>query len=365
MQTDLAELERRLWDAADELRANSGLKASEYGTPVLGLIFLRFADAKFKAASAGIEAKASARRTVGPSDYHAQRVLYLTETARFDHLLALPEGTDLGKAVNDAMRAVEEHNPELAGVLPKTYTSIENTTIASLLRHINSYTKDLEGDAFGLIYEDVAMVLLYSGGAPPYGYRLEDKQLVIDANEAAVVRRIFADYCNGVGQRGIVRSLNDDGAPPGVPWHQSSISRLLASPTYLGKIEFKGEVLPGAHDPIIDQDTWDRVQAIRQGANRRRGGRHADSRHLLTRGTLRCPECGSAMLPRKARPGVERERYVCGGRIDRGPAVCSQPSIRRELIDEPFQAPARRLHRHRGHPPADRGTGLHGPEQGA
>ena len=51
------------------------------------------------------------------------------------------------------MRAVEEHNPDLAGVLPKTYTSIENRTIASLLRHINSYTKDLEGDAFGLIYE--------------------------------------------------------------------------------------------------------------------------------------------------------------------------------------------------------------------
>jgi type I restriction enzyme M protein len=153
MQPDLAELERRLWDAADELRANSGLKASEYGTPVLGLIFLRFVDAKFKAASTAIEAKASSRRTVGPSDYHAQRILYLTEAARFEHLLALPEGADLGKAVNDAMRAVEEHNPELAGVLPKTYTSIENTTIASLLRHINSYTKDLEGDAFGLIYE--------------------------------------------------------------------------------------------------------------------------------------------------------------------------------------------------------------------
>lgn len=153
MPPDLAELDKRLWDAADELRANSGLKASEYGTPVLGLIFLRFADAKFTAAHDAIEAKASARRTIGPSDYHAQRVIYLTEEARFQHLLNLPEGTDLGKAVNAAMRAVEEHNPELAGVLPKNYTSLESSTIASLLRHINSYTKDLEGDAFGLVYE--------------------------------------------------------------------------------------------------------------------------------------------------------------------------------------------------------------------
>lgn len=150
---DLAELEKRLWDAADDLRANSGLKSSEYGTPVLGLIFLRFADAKFGTAREAIEAKASKRRQIGPSDYHAQRVIYLTDDARFANLLRLPEGTDLGKAVNAAMRAVEEHNPDLSGVLPKSYTAIDNTTLASLLRHINSYTKDLEGDAFGLVYE--------------------------------------------------------------------------------------------------------------------------------------------------------------------------------------------------------------------
>ncbi|MGI8632026.1 MAG: type I restriction-modification system subunit M [Solirubrobacterales bacterium] len=153
MQADLSELESRLWDAADELRANSGLKASEYSSPVLGLIFLRFADARFAAAQGEIEAKGSARRTVGPSDYQAAGVIYLVPAARFGSLLELPEGSDLGKAVNEAMRLVEEHNPDLAGVLPRTYTAIANDTIASLLRHINSYTKDLEGDAFGLIYE--------------------------------------------------------------------------------------------------------------------------------------------------------------------------------------------------------------------
>ena len=145
MQPDLAELENRLWDAADELRANSGLKASEYSAPVLGLIFLRFADARFEAARAVIEAKASARRKIGPSDYHAERLIYLAPAARFSALLELPEGSDLGKAVNEAMRLVEEHNPDLAGVLPRTYTAIANSTIASLLRHISSYTKDLEG----------------------------------------------------------------------------------------------------------------------------------------------------------------------------------------------------------------------------
>jgi len=200
LQANLAELEARLWDVADELRANSGLKASEYGTPVLGLIFLRFADVKFEAASASIEAKASARRTIGPSDYHAQRVIYLTDTARFDHLLGLPEGSNLGKAINDAMRAIEQNNPDLAGVLPKAYTSIENTTIASLLRHINSYTKDLEGDAFGLIYEYfLAKFALAEGqGAGEFFTPMSIVRLIVEIVEP-FHGRIFDPACGSGG----------------------------------------------------------------------------------------------------------------------------------------------------------------------
>ncbi len=67
MPANVTEIEKRLWDAADTLRANSGLKASEYGTPVLGLIFLRFADARFEAARERVEAKESARRKVPSS----------------------------------------------------------------------------------------------------------------------------------------------------------------------------------------------------------------------------------------------------------------------------------------------------------
>jgi type I restriction enzyme M protein len=153
MQADLAELEKRLWEAADELRANSGLKSSEYASPVLGLIFLRFADARFEAARPRIEAKGSKRRKVGPSDYQAEGLIYLAPQARYGALLGLPEGSDLGRAVNEAMRLVEEHNSDLKGILPRSYAAIPDDTIASLLRYISSYTKDLEGDAFGLIYE--------------------------------------------------------------------------------------------------------------------------------------------------------------------------------------------------------------------
>jgi len=200
VQPDLTELENRLWDAADELRANSGLKASEYGTPVLGLIFLRFADARFETARAEVEAKASTRRKIAPTDYHAHGVIYLTEAARFGYLLDLPEGSDLGRAVNEAMRLVEESNPDLAGVLPRRYTAIDNATIASLLRHINSYTRGLEGDAFGLIYEYfLAKFALAEGqGAGEFFTPMSIVRLIVEIIEP-FHGRIFDPACGSGG----------------------------------------------------------------------------------------------------------------------------------------------------------------------
>ncbi len=146
-------IESRLWDAADELRANSKLKASEYSVPVLGLIFLRFADQRFNAVDAELSGKSSGRRKIGPADYQAKGVLYLPPEARFATLLQLPEGANIGQAINDAMRAVEADNADLKGILPKTYNRLENATLAELLKLMNSIPMDIEGDAFGKIYE--------------------------------------------------------------------------------------------------------------------------------------------------------------------------------------------------------------------
>ncbi len=72
MPANRNEIEKRLWDAADELRANSKLKSSEYSVPVLGLIFLRYADHKFAAAQKELAGKTSSRRTIGKTDYQAR-----------------------------------------------------------------------------------------------------------------------------------------------------------------------------------------------------------------------------------------------------------------------------------------------------
>jgi type I restriction enzyme M protein len=151
--TSHADLESRLWDAANQLWANADLKPSEFSPIVLGLIFLRYAETRFAAVAEEIQPKKGSRRKIGPADYHAKGVLYLPEEARFPHLLQLPEGSTIGKAVNDAMRAVEKENPDLADVLPKTYQVLDNRTLAELLKVMASIPMDKGGDTFGLIYE--------------------------------------------------------------------------------------------------------------------------------------------------------------------------------------------------------------------
>jgi type I restriction enzyme M protein len=153
MANNHSEVEKRLWDAADELRANSNLKSSEYSVPVLGLIFLRFADQKFADAQKKLEGKGSGRRKIGKADYQAQGVLYLPDAARFSTLLNLPEGADIGKAVNDAMKAIEAENEDLKDVLPRTYNRLEKDTLFTLLKAFNSIPMEIEGDVFGKIYE--------------------------------------------------------------------------------------------------------------------------------------------------------------------------------------------------------------------
>src|SRR5213593_1114032 len=134
-------LENRLWAAADQLRANSGLTSAQYSQPVLGLIFLRFAEIRFVARRALLDKKAVGGRRGSrldePDAYQAEGVLYLTPNARFDHLLRLAEGKDVGKALNEAMREIERHNPQLSGVLPKTYQLFSSTLLKDLLKKVS------------------------------------------------------------------------------------------------------------------------------------------------------------------------------------------------------------------------------------
>ena len=158
----LKQLEADLWRSADTLRANSDLKASEYSTPVLGLIFLKFADNKYRQHEKAILAEYTklkgTRREKPLSEIAIEKCgFYLPDHARYDHLLKLPEEKDIAKAIKEAMKAIEEYKPELQGVLPQDeyfrLTRTDKSIPSQLLKNFADIPEDSSGDMFGQIYE--------------------------------------------------------------------------------------------------------------------------------------------------------------------------------------------------------------------
>ncbi|PML44430.1 hypothetical protein BCT75_05125 [Vibrio lentus] len=152
----IEQLEKQLWSAADSLRANTGLTAQEYSRPILGLIFLRYAEFRFTQAKANIESKGSSRRR-GSSDIkskiQAEGAMYVPDDALYSNLLALPEGSNIGVNVNNAMKALEAENEAIKDALPKTYTRFDNDILKGLLKNFSSIDFSMGSDVFGRIYE--------------------------------------------------------------------------------------------------------------------------------------------------------------------------------------------------------------------
>ncbi len=159
---NLKDLEDTLWQSADTLRANSDLKSTEYSTPVLGLIFLKFADNKYSRYERKILAEyhqlQRTRREKAISEIALEKCgFYLPDHTRYDYLLHLPEDQEIDKAIKEAMAAVEEYKPELKGILPQDeyfrLTRTDKTLPKQLLKNFSNIPKDATGDMFGQIYE--------------------------------------------------------------------------------------------------------------------------------------------------------------------------------------------------------------------
>ncbi len=157
---NIEKIESSLWEAADNLRANSKLTSSDYFMPVLGVIFLRHAANRFETAARLIKEDQTKgrmpKRKIVPEDYVRRRALFLPEEARYDYIMdqAAISGSDLPTLVTDAMTAIETSYQPLQGILPKDYGIFEPNVLEDLMRLFNSEEiKRATGDVFGKIYE--------------------------------------------------------------------------------------------------------------------------------------------------------------------------------------------------------------------
>ncbi|MGD0754505.1 MAG: N-6 DNA methylase [Bacteroidales bacterium] len=155
----LRKLEAELWHAADQLRANSKLTASEYSMPVLGLIFLRHAYNRFQKVKIDVEKDLPThpqrgKRHLTKKDFEEKNSMFLPDKAQFDYLVSLPESADIGEAIDNAMKLIEDEYDNLKGVLPKNFSIFSKDLMCELLRIFNKEVlQKAEGDLFGKIYE--------------------------------------------------------------------------------------------------------------------------------------------------------------------------------------------------------------------
>lgn len=169
-------LEKELWDAADDLRANSKLTAAEYKDPVLGLILLRYAQNRFEEAKTEIEKslpinpRTGQKRDITKNDLLGAGAMYLQPESQYEHLANLPEGVDIAEAVNNSMRLIETDYKDLEGILPKNYQEFGADLLRSLIRVFNrDLVRNIKGDVFGRIYEFFLMKFSMSGAGAQEG----------------------------------------------------------------------------------------------------------------------------------------------------------------------------------------------------
>jgi type I restriction enzyme M protein len=152
-------IEKRLWNAADTLRANSNYASNEYFLPVMGLIFLRHAYSRFLAVKdeieVGLPKRGGVTRPLTKEDFSQKSAIFLQPEAQFDYLVSLTDSDDRARAIIHAMESIEADYENLRGVLPKTeYQELDNAVLGQLLRTMNpEELKKVTGDVFGRIYE--------------------------------------------------------------------------------------------------------------------------------------------------------------------------------------------------------------------
>lgn len=175
-QEQIRQLEKELWDAADQLRASSKLTAAEYKDPVLGLVLLRFAQNRYEEAKPIVEKnlpvnpRTGKKRAATTDDYLAVGAMLLPEEAKYEYLANLPASKDIAAAINEAMKQIEASYPDLQGILPKNYQEFESDLLRDLIRVFNKdAVKNATGDVFGRIYEYFLMKFSMQGAGAQEG----------------------------------------------------------------------------------------------------------------------------------------------------------------------------------------------------
>ena len=189
----------------------------------------------------------------------------------------------------------------------------------------------------------------WMSGRTPYGYARANGLLVPDPVKAAIVRRIFQLYAEGkLGTTAIARTLEAEGAPAPRKqgWSPNALQLIIANPAYRGLVRWDGETHPGLHEPLIDEEAFEKAQGILRRRGKDASLRRGNASDFLLSGLVRCDHCGRAYVGTSAHGRSSRYTYyACSTRYKYGPSKCKGERLPKDRLEAAVLAQLAELYR--------------------
>lgn len=234
----------------------------------------------------------------------------------------------LSRSLTDFSRLVEVF--EANGVTFVSITQSFNTTTSmgrltlNILLSFAQFEREVIGERIRDKFAASRRKGMWMGGNVPFGYRVENRKLLIHDAEAAIVRMIFERFLQIGSATILARTLNAEGLrrKNGKAFDKGLLYKLLSNRVYMGDAVHKGASYPGEHQPIISLDLWDKVRSIVAESPSKRAGQSRRQTPALLRGLIFAPN-GYGMTPAHSRKKGRLYRYYVTTSVQKlGPETC-------------------------------------------
>lgn len=229
---------------------------------------------------------------------------------------------------------LKKHGVRVVSVMERITDSPEGIILEGLLESMAEYYSANLSENTKRGKRETALKGYWNGGHPPFGYRLQDRKLVADEKTAPTVRYIFEQYAAGVSKQDLIAELEKKGVLTyyGRPLTLASFNSVLRNQAYIGKSTYKGEVVEGLSEPLIDEKTFWKVQEQIKARSRAPAARKAKVDYLLS-GKAFCGICGQPMV---GIGGTSRSKHVyhyyrCSHR--KHPYDCRKKNERKDTVE--------------------------------
>ena len=291
-----------------------------------------------------------------------QRLIGDIKAGRVDMVL-LYKIDRLSRSLLDFARLIElfeQHNVSFTSI---TQNFSSSTAMGRLTMHVllsfAAFERDIIAERVRDKIAGAKRKGMFTGGTPVLGYNIDPqtRKLIVNLNEAKLVRHIFKRYSEVRSGQTIAKELNSRGIRTkswtnkagtirlGKPWNGPGIYRLLSNKTYLGLTVHKDATYPGEHDAIVSQSLWDRAHGMlsHDGRTNQRGKGKVQA---LLKGLIRCGHCNSAMYGSYTKKGGKVYRYyTCVAASKNGYSSCPVRSVSAGEIEEAVMSQLRVIFR--------------------